>query len=62
MQKTIGNLLDELQRLKTKEEARAYLMKLLHEGDTDAWSNIRYITGYLGEQERRRILNLFNGG
>lgn len=57
--KTIGEVLTDLNNLKTKEEARSYLNK---SADKDTmWSNIKYITGYLGNEERNRILELFKG-
>lgn len=60
MSKTIGQVLAELQSLKTKAEANRYLLEELNgEGHQHVWSNIKYITGYLGNEERNRILNLF---
>lgn len=59
MSKTIGQVLEDLKLLKTKEEANRYLFKALQE-NSNAWSNIKYITGYLGNEERNRILNMFD--
>ena len=59
MSKTIGQTLEELKEIKTKEEMARYVFKEL-QLNPDAWSNIKYIAGYLGNQERQRILNLFN--
>jgi hypothetical protein len=59
MNKTVGEVLKEIQALKSKEGANRYLIKELQKNQ-DAWINIKYITGYLGNEERQRILNLFD--
>lgn len=56
--KSIGEILKQLTNIKSKEEAHLYLIEEL-KNNQDAWSNIKYITGYLGNEERNRILNLF---
>lgn len=60
MPNTVCDLLKELQALKTKEEAKTYMHKLLEMGNPHMWSNIKYVVGYLGNEERTRILDLFN--
>ena len=60
MSKTVGQLLTELQALKTEDEAKSYLIKALRSEGREVWSNILYVTGYLGNEERTRILNLFD--
>lgn len=59
MNKTISQVLKEIQSLSSKEEANHYLIKELQENQS-AWANIKYVTGYLGNDERQRILNLFD--
>ena len=58
--KTVSDLLKELQELKTKKEAKKYLMEYLKENPY-SWSNICYVTSYLESEERDRILTLFRG-
>lgn len=55
--KTVGDLLNEMQKIKTREEGHTFLVKALEE-NSYAVSNIKYIAGYLGNEERNRILNL----
>lgn len=59
MGRTIGEVLGDLQKLKTKEEAAKYLIKGLQQTDT-FWVDIKYISGYLGNEERNRIMELFD--
>lgn len=59
--KTVGQMLTELLALKTKEEANTYLREESKQNE-NTWTNIKYITGYLGNEERNRILNLFKKG
>lgn len=59
MGKTIGQILKELQKLTTTEEANRYLISSLLK-NPHSWSDIKYITGYLGNVERNRILKLFS--
>lgn len=59
MPETIGSFLEQLQALKTKDEAKAFMVRLLEIGNPNTWSNIKYVTGYLNDEERSRILNLF---
>ena len=58
MSKNVGEMLKELQLLKTEEQATRYLIKELQE-NSNVWTNIKYITGYLGNEERNRIIKLF---
>lgn len=60
MSKTVRDVLKDLQKLTTREDAHMYLLKSIEENG-NAWSNIKYIAGYLGNDERDRILKLFNG-
>lgn len=57
MNKTVGQILEELQRLVTKEQGKLWYAANVTNHD-NAWANIKYITGYLGDAERNRILNL----
>ena len=59
MSKSIGQLVGELQTLKSKEEANRFLIKEL-QFNSNAWTNIKYVAGYLSDEERKRILNLFD--
>lgn len=58
MSDTLGDLIKNLSALKDREEARTFLIEKL-KGNPSAWSNILWVTGYLGNEERNRILNLF---
>lgn len=58
---TVSELLEKVQSFKTQEEAQSFLIKELQVNQF-AWSNIKYVTGYLGNEERNRILKLFNAG
>lgn len=60
MPKTIGDTMKELTTLKTSKEATQYLLKALEE-NPNAWVNIKYLSGYLGNEERNKLLSLFRG-
>ena len=51
-------LLTKLQFLRTKSEAASFLIEVTKD-NPNAWSNIKYVTGYLGNEERNRIMELF---
>lgn len=55
---TIGDLLTRLQKLKTRSEAASFLIEVTKD-NPNAWTNIKYVTGYLGNAERNRIMELF---
>jgi hypothetical protein len=55
---TIGQVIEKLTKLKTSKEANTLLLELVKDNPF-AWTNIKYVTGYLGQEERNRILTLF---
>lgn len=55
---TIGELLDKLTTIKTKDEAYSFLISQLP-NNPYILGNIRYAIGYLDEKERNRISALF---
>lgn len=57
--KNVGQLLNELQNLKNKEQAKDWLIEETKQ-NSNTWVNVKYVTGYLDNEERNRILKLFN--
>lgn len=51
-------LIELLQEVRTTEEADL-LLYTLEEKKHASWSDIKYITGYLGKDERNRIIKFF---
>lgn len=58
---TIGELLDKLQACVNSHDARKLAIELRKDNPAEWWHNVKYVTGYLGNEERQRILALFQG-
>jgi hypothetical protein len=55
---TMGNLMDAITMIKTKEEADEFVVEYSKVNE-HATTNIGYMLGYLGERERERVARLF---
>lgn len=56
---TIGELLNKLQAMKSVQDARMLSFELMQDNPEFWWVNVKYVSGYLGNQERSRVLSLF---
>ena len=56
--KTVGNIINAVENIKTKEEANEF-KKIYRKENEYADANIGYIFGYLSKEERKRLQELF---